>query len=142
MGIGVRTFLIDNDDSLQRFSMARLDKLLRSGFRETLPQYAGKRIRCAMVFLKIVDRRPVGVRNMDCFVIPFDARGRIAKKEWTRRVRLALELLPSVPGGMYSKQVIDARHRFMKRRYDHEFKWKPSREVKEAIVAQIFRSDK
>jgi len=50
VGIGVRTFLIDNDDSLQRFSMARLDKLLRSGFRETLPQYAGKRIRCAMVF--------------------------------------------------------------------------------------------
>ncbi len=34
-----------------------------------------------------------------------------------------------------SKQVIDARDRFMKRRYDHEFKWKPSRKVEEGIMA-------
>ncbi len=82
MGIGVRTFLIDDNDSLQRFSMARLNKLLRFGSKETLPQYAGKRIRCAMVFLEIVDRRPVSIRNIDCFVIPFDAKGRVDKKEW------------------------------------------------------------
>ena len=140
MGIGARTFLIDNDDSLQRFSMARLDKLLRSGFRETLPQYAGKRIRCAMVFLEIVDRRPVSIRNMDCFVIPFDAKGRVDKKEWERGMRLAMELLPSIREKESPKQVIEARDRFLKRRYDHEFKWKPSREIERAIVEMIFKS--
>jgi hypothetical protein len=45
--------------------------------------------------------------------------------------------LPSVLGGIHPKQVIDARHRFMKRCYDHEFKWKPSREMEEGIVAAI-----
>ena len=139
MGIGCRIFLIDDNDSLQRFSMARLNKLLRFGSKEILLQYAGKRIRCAMVFLEIVDRRPVSIRNMDCFVIPFDAKGRIDKKEWERGIRLAMELLPSVLEKQSPKQVIEAGHRFLKRRYDHEFKWKPSREIEKAIVNVIFR---
>ena len=39
---------------------------------------------------------------------------------------------------MHPGQVIDARHRFMKRRYDYEFKWEPSREIEEKVVAGIF----
>jgi len=38
----------------------------------------------------------------------------------------------------HPKQVINASHRFAKRRYEHEFKWKPSRKVEEAIVGAIF----
>ena len=140
MGIGCRTFLIDSDDSLQRFSMARLNRLLRFDSKETLPRYAGKRVRCAMLFLEMIDRRPVGIQNMDCFVIPFDAKGRVDRKEWERSMRLAMELLPPVLDKQSSKQVIDARHRFLRRRYDHEFKWRPTRKVEEAIVDAIFRS--
>ena len=76
---------------------------------------------------------------MDCFVIPFDAKGRVDKKEWERGMRLAMELLPSVLEKQSPKQVIEAGHRFLKRRYDHEFKWKPSREIERAIVNAIFR---
>jgi hypothetical protein len=40
----------------------------------------------------------------------------------------------------YWKQLMDARLLFVKRRYDHEFKWKPGRKMEEAIVAAILNS--
>ncbi len=52
-------------------------------------------------------------------------------------MRLGMELLRLILDGEYPKQIIDARHRFAKRRYEHEFKWKPSRKVEDAIVAAI-----
>ncbi len=38
----------------------------------------------------------------------------------------------------HPKQVIDARHRFLKRCYDHEFEWKPSRKIEGEIMADTF----
>ena len=83
-------------------------------------------------------RQVQSIRHIYYFILPFDNKCRVDKKEWTRGVRLALEILPPVLGGTYSNQVIDARHRFMKRRHDHEFKWEPSQRVEEAIVATVF----
>jgi len=51
-----------------------------------------------------------------------------------------MELVPPFSNGHHPKQVIDAHHRFVKRRYEHESKWKPSRKVEEAIVAEMFKS--
>jgi len=138
MGMGCRLFLIDENGSPQRLSMARLDRLLRFDRRETLPQYAGKRIRCAMAILEVTGSQVWTIRHIDYFILPFDAKGRIDKKEWTRGVRIALELMPSVLREDHPEQVIDARHRFMKKRYEHEFKWKPSQKMEEEIVAAIF----
>ena len=138
MGIGCRIFLIDDNDSLQRISMVRLTRLLHFDRRESLQQYAGKRVRCAMAFLEVTGRRVLSIRNIDYFLLSFDDNGRINKKEWEKGVRLGMELLPSILDGEDPKQVINARHRFAKRRYEHEFKWKPSRKVEEAIVAAVF----
>jgi hypothetical protein len=139
VGIGIRVFLIGDDESLQRLSMARLDRLLRFEPGEHLPQHAGKQIRCAMVILQVTGKQPVAIRHIDYFLIPFDAKGRLNKKEWERGIRLAMEIMPSVLKEQHPKGVIESQHRFAKRRYDHEFKWKPSRKVEEAIVAAIFR---
>ena len=116
MGMGSRLFLIDDDDSLQRLSVEKLSQLIRFDKGVTLPQYAGKRIRCAMAVLEVAGRRVRTIRHIDYFMLPFDDRGRVDKKAWTRGVSLALEMLPPVLGGTYSNQVIDARDRFMKKR--------------------------
>ena len=137
MGMGSRLFLIDDNDSLQRLSMARLDRLLQFDKRVTFPQYAGKRIRCAMAVLEVDGRQVLTISHIDHFILPFDGKGRIDKEEWSRGVRLSLELLPSVLEKVSPEQVIDARHRFIKRRYDHEFKWKPTWKMEERIVAAI-----
>ncbi len=51
-----------------------------------------------------------------------------------------MDLLPPSFKEENPKQVINASHRFAKRRYEHEFKWKPSRKVEEAIVGLVFQS--
>jgi hypothetical protein len=69
------------------------------------------------------------IKNIDYFSLQFNDNGRIDKKEWEKELRLGMELLPSLRDEQYPHQVIDAQHRFAKRRYEHEFKWKPSRKV-------------
>ena len=137
MGVSVRVFLVDDNDSLQRISMARLDRLLHFDRAANFPQYAGKRMRCAMVFVEVAGRRVLSIRNIDYFLLMFDDEGRINKEEWEKGMSLGMELLPFIPDKEHPKQVINAQHRFAKRRYEHEFKWKPSRKVEEAIVAAI-----
>jgi hypothetical protein len=138
MGTSIRLFLIDHNEFLHPFPMAQLGRLIRFDKRVALPEYAGKRIRCAMAILEMAGRKVLGIKHIDYFMLPFDGKGRIDKKEWTRRLRVALELPTSILKGVFPEQVIDARHRFIKRRYDHEFKWKPSPKVEEAIVAAVF----
>ncbi len=129
MGIGCRVFLVDDTDSLQRISMARLDRLLHFDRAESLPQYAGKRVRCAMVFVEVARRQVVAIRNIDYSLLTFDDTGRINKKEWEKGIRLGMELLPFIPDGEHPKQVVNAQHLFAKMCYEHGFKWKPSRKV-------------
>ena len=138
MGITCRVFFVDDNDSLQRISMARLDRLLHFDRRESLQQYAGKRVRCAMVFLEVTGRQVQAIRNIDYLLLQFDDKGGIDKKEWEKGMRLGMELLPFILNEEPPKKVINAQHRFAKRRYEHEFKWKPSRKVEQAIMAAVF----
>jgi hypothetical protein len=138
MGIGCRIFFVDDNDSIQRISMARLERLLHFDRAESLPQYAGKRVRCAMVFVEVAGREVLAISHIEYSLLQFNDKGRIDKKEWEKGMRLGMELLPYIPDSEHPKKVINAQHRFAKRRYEHEFKWKPSRKVEEAIVAAIF----
>ena len=138
MGTGLRVFLIDENNNLQRLPATRLNRLLRFEPHERFPHYAGKQIRCAMVLLEVDGRRPLGIRHIDYFFIPFDSKGRVNKKEWEKGIRLAMELMPPFPNEHHPKGVIDAQHRFAKRRHDHQVKWKPSRKVEDAIMDEIF----
>ncbi|HMK76070.1 MAG TPA: hypothetical protein VK568_07810 [Thermodesulfobacteriota bacterium] len=80
----------------------------------------------------------LSIRNVDYFYLPFNVKGRIDKKEWEKGMRFGMELLAPVLNDQNPKKVINASHRFAKRRYEHEFKWKPSHKVEEAIVASVF----
>jgi hypothetical protein len=138
MGVGYRVFLIDDNDSLQRISMVRLNRLLHFDRRESFQQYAGKRVRCAMVFLEVAGRQVLAITHIEYFLLQFNDKGRIDKREWEKGMRLGMELLPSLHDEQYPQQVIDAQHRFAKRRYEHEFKWNPSRKVEHAIADFVF----
>ena len=140
MGTGCRIVFVDDDDSLQRISMARLDRLLHFDRAESFPRYSGKRVRCATVFLEVAGRQVLAINNIDHFLLPFEAKGRIDKKEWEKGMRLGLELLPPLLKEECPRQVINARHRFAKRRYEHEFRWKLTRKVEKAIASAVFKS--
>ncbi len=98
MGIACRVFLLDDNDSLQRISMARLERLLDFNPKESLPQYSRKQVRCAMVFIQVAGRLVLSIRKVDYFLLTFDDKGRINRKEWERGMRLGMELLPYIDG--------------------------------------------
>lgn len=77
MGVGLRIFLVNDDDSIQRLPLARYERLIRRDPKESLPQHAGKRVRYVEVALALAQRKPVGILRLQYFVLSFDSNGRI-----------------------------------------------------------------
>jgi hypothetical protein len=142
MGIGLRVFLIGDDDSIERLSAARYERLLRRDPQERLPRYAGKRVRYAMTILEVAGRRPVEIVRIHYSFLHFDPKGSIDAADQEREARLGLEMLPPVPKQPDSPHVVDARHRFAKKRYHDAYKWTPTPEMEAAIMEAIFRKDR
>jgi hypothetical protein len=134
MGLAVRVFLLEDDGYLRRLPLARYERLLRGEAGGSLPQYAGKRVRYALVVVDLVDRKPTEIRHLEYSWLSFDSKGRLDRSEEEREARLAMEVLPPV-SKEESLQVIDARHRFARKSYDNKYKWKPSPEIQAAIIA-------
>lgn len=138
MGTGFRLFLVNDDDSLYRVPLARYERLLRFEPQERLPEYAGKRVRCALVVLDVLGRTPLDIRYIDHFMLSFDADGRIDANEWDRETQFVGEMVDSHMGESLDPKLVDARGHFARKRYFHEFKWIPTPRVRENIVTTIF----
>jgi len=138
MGIGLRIFLVNDDDSLERLAVARYDRLVRCDPEECLPQYAGKRVRYALVAYEVENRKPVEILKIEYNYLSLDSEGRIDAGEEEKARRLAVDLFPPVLPQKEPRQVIDAKHLFAKKRYDNEYRWTPSPELEAAIVNAVF----
>ena len=144
MGIGFRVFLINDDDSLQRLPVKRYERLLSGEPEEKLPRYAGKRVRCAAVYLELKERKPQSIIRIEYNFLFFDAEGRIDKSEQERELRLVFEFTSPLSGFIEeesSEKIVDARSQFAKKRYEQEFRWSPSAKIEEAIMTAIFGSN-
>ena len=138
MGIGLRIFFVHDDDSIQRLPLARYERLVGRDPEERFPQYAGKRVRYALVVLELANRRPVEITKIQYSILNFDSEGRIDPAEQEREAGLTFEALPPLPKDRQSPHVIDARHKFAQKRYRDVYKWTPSPEIAAAIVEAIF----
>ena len=138
MGLGLRVFLVEDDDSLKRITLARYKRLLLREPEASMPQYAGKRVRCALVVVDFVSRRPAEIVHIQYSLISFDSEGRIDPIEKGKEARLAMEIRPPLLDVNDSGKVVYARHRFAKKRYDSDYKWNPSPDIEAAIVAAVF----
>ena len=138
MGISIRIFVVDDDNSIKRIPLTRYERLFRYDPEERFPEYAGKRMRYAEVAVEMVQRKPIEILRMLYFIMSFDSEGRIDASEHRKETRLAMELLPPFSVDQQPSQVIDAQHRFAKKRYDNEYRWTPSTEIEAAIIKAIF----
>jgi len=139
MGIGLRIFLVHDDDSIERLPVARYERLLRGDPKESFPQYANKWVRYASVALDLVNRKPVEVLYLHYGILWFDTEGRIDIDEQEKEWRLGVELIPSLLPENQASRLIDARHKFARKRYDDQYRWTPSKEVVAAIAKDIFK---
>ena len=138
MGMAFRIFLIDDNDSTHRLSMARFERLLQHDPAEGLTQYARKRVRCAIVLLEVMGRKPVAINHIDYPMILFDVDGLIDRAELEKAAGLVVESLSSPTETQLHEKIIDAQGCFAKERYEHEFKWTPTQEIQASILAAIF----
>ncbi len=138
MSIAIWIFIVNDDDSIQRFPLARFERLIERNPKERLPQYAGKRIRYVEVALELEQREPVGILRILYLILPFDSEGRVDAAEQEKERRLGVEMMSPILMDRDSKQVVEARHRFAKRRFDNEYRWKPTQEIESAIMEAIF----
>jgi hypothetical protein len=138
MGLCTRIFFINDDDTIERFPLARFERLRRGDSEERLKQYAGKRIRYALVVLEMENRRPVEIIMVQHSYLPFDSEGRIDASEMEKAASLAVDIVPPLRSDQNDRGVIDAKHKFAKRRHDEQYKWIPSTEITMGIVKAIF----
>jgi len=140
MGITVWIFLVNDDGSIQRFPLARFERLIERDPKERLPKYAGKRVRYVEVALELEQRKPVSILRILYLILPFDSEGRVDAAEQEKERRLGVEMMPPILTDRGSKQVVEAGHLFAKKRFDNEYRWKPTQEMKFAIMEAIFGS--
>jgi hypothetical protein len=77
MGVGLRIFIVNDDNAVKRLALTRYERLMQRDPHISLPQYAGKRVRYAEVAVEFENRKPVEILRMEYFIMHFDSKGRI-----------------------------------------------------------------
>ena len=138
MGTGLRVFLVNDDDSLKRFPLARFERLFQDHPEESLPEYAGKRLRYALVIVDLIDREPAEILGIQYPILTFDSEGKIEAAELEKEMRLGVDMVPIGTIAPLSRKVVDAEHHFLQKRYENRYLWRPTPEIEETIVKAVF----
>jgi len=139
MGVGLRIFIFNDDNSLERLALKIYERLMKRDPDISFPQYSGKRVRYAEVAIEFENRKPVEILRMEYFIMHFDSKGRIDSTVQDDMMSIGANLMPPIYF-KYDPVVIDAQHHFAKKRFDHQFKWKPTPEIEMAILEAIFKT--
>ena len=132
MSIGVRIMFLDGDRII-RVSQRRFERLVDRDLNEAMPEYAGQRLRCAMVYVQLADRKPVEVVRIDYMVLPLDPEGRVDADLQSRKMMLAGEMFGFGMTGT-AERVVDFGPYLAERQYRAEYKWKPTENEERALV--------
>ena len=138
MGLGIRIFIVEEDNTIKRLPLARYELLLKRYPNESLPKYAGRRIRYALIVVDLVNRKPIEVVRDEFAYLDFDEEGRFKEPVHEKEESSALDMLDFFSLEQQDKRVIDARHKFARKRYFDKHRWQPTDEIVTAIAEAIF----
>ncbi len=112
MGLNIRIFIVEDDDTIKRLPLARFERLLRHDPEERLSRYAGKRVRYALIVVDLVNRKPIEVVKDEYAYLDFDEEGRFKGPAHDKEESSAFDMLDFSSSEQQDKRVIDARHKF------------------------------
>jgi len=140
MGLSIRIFIVEDDDTVKRLPLARYERLLNRDPDERLSKYAGKRVRYALIVVNLVNRRPIEVVRDEYAYLDFDKEGRFKEPVYEEVESSALDMLDvlSLEEQKKDRRVIDARHKFASKRYFDKNRWQPTDEIITVIADTIF----
>jgi hypothetical protein len=139
MGLSIRVFIVEDDDTIKRLPLARYERLLNRDPDERLSRYAGQRVRYALIVVNLVNRRPIEVVRDEYAYLDFDEKGRFKEPVYEEVESSPLDMLDILSFEQKKdRRVIDARHRFARKRYFDKNRWEPTDEIVTAIAEAIF----
>jgi len=138
MGAALRIFLVGDDDSLDRIPAARYGRLIQRDPRVRLPRYAGKRVRCAAVYLELMAREPLAILGVQYFLVHFDGEGRLDPDRLEKEARFTDP--PASPFGQEPRSTLflPPTERVLEGQYGLEREWVPTPALKRAIIEEAF----
>ena len=138
MGLSIRVFIVEDDDSINRLPLAKYERLLKRSSDERLLKYAGKRVRYALIVVDLVNRRPIEIVRDEFSYLDFDAEGRLKMGEHEKKESLAFDMLAPILSNKTNSRVIDVQQKFARKRYFDKHRWEPTDEIVTAIAEAIF----
>jgi len=138
MGISARVFIIEEDDTAHKLSHAAFERLIRQDPKECLPQYAGQKVRYALIAVEMKNRKPVDILHTEESFFNFDSNGRLDFSDRDEIIEMVYDSLPPIGKKQAKEKIVDARHRFARKKYKRRFTWKPTPQIAETIVGMIF----
>jgi len=138
MGLSIRVFIVEDDDSINRLPLAQYERLLKRGPDERLLKYAGNRVRYALLVVDLVNRRPIEIVRDQFGFLDFDDEGQLKIGEHEKKESLTFDMLEPILSDQTNSRVINARHKFAKKSYLDKFSWEPTDEIIAAIAKAIF----
>ena len=138
MGLSIRVFIVEDDNTIKRLPMIRFERLLNRDPNEKLSKYAGKRVRYALIVVDLVNRRPIEIVRDEYAYLDFDEEGQFKEPEHGKEESSAFDMLDFFSSEQKDKRVIDARHIFARKRYFDKNRWEPTVETIASIAEAIF----
>ena len=138
MGVSLRPFIIDDDDTVHKISYTLYKRLVGQDPGEQLKRYAGRRIRYALIAVKMKDRKPIDILHTEEGFFTFDSDGRLDLSSRKEEIKLVFDSLTPHTSNKSSNRVVDARHHFAKKKYEGKYTWKPTPQIAETIIRMIF----
>lgn len=137
--MGVRIFLVNDDDSVKRFPISLFDRLNSGDPTVAFPEFAGKRVRYALAVVGTQKKRVTSVCALECGFLEFDRFGRLDQEARRQEGRLAMEMLSDPLPTTRQVSVRNATHLFARRAFKHRYKWEPSEAILRQIGETLFR---
>jgi hypothetical protein len=140
--MGVRAFIVEDDDSVRTLPIGLFNRLWRRDRDASIPDLAGRRVRCVLVFTSVEQRQTTGVRFFEYHFLNFDQTGRLDEATQAEEMRAAVQMvdfhLGSITQSSNPTSVRHAAHVFARRAYDYQYKWKPTQAILQRIGEMLF----
>ena len=134
MGIGVRSFVVDDDGGVSRIPWHRMVRLFQGKPTQEFAERSGRPVRCAIVFLEFENRRPRRILRTEFNILHLDDDGGLDPEAQSQQLRLIGQCLDC--GAIPSRapdNVLDMRPRLARKQLRDKFEWTPSEDVLEVI---------
>lgn len=133
MAVRACYYIVDEDGTFYRLKKKTFYRIIEQKDDELHPEFAGRRIKYAEIFINYTGRRPIAVHHANFSYLPFDREGGFDSTE-TEEYTAALVRSWGAPGagGPSRFREFDPE---TKARFEGMFKWEPTDDLREQIYA-------